>query len=227
MAQGDPRPGEQYLHFKNKRYQIVAVAFHSETMERYVVYQALYGDFKVYLRPYDMFISEVDHEKYPHVKQKYRFQYLEPGEDTDRRETAKDAESRRRTEEESGNDTGNRMRAEEESGNDTKSRHLTEGFGMAAEDQKRSEVDAEYQEKSAEPGEAHLNPWLDKILDASTFDEKYKIVCDMQNEVTDRLIDDIAVVMDLAIPEGNLRERYAQLKYCLRTRQKYESGRLR
>ena len=203
MAQGDPRPGEQYLHFKNKRYQIVAVALHSETMERYVVYQALYGDFKVYLRPYDMFISEVDHEKYPHVKQKYRFQYLEPGADTERRETA----------------------------NDTESRHLTEKLGMALEDQKRlerePEADAEYQEKLAEPGETHLNPWLDKILDASTFDEKYKIVCDMQNEVTDRLIDDIAVVMDLAIPEGNLRERYAQLKYCLRTRQKYESGRLR
>lgn len=245
MAQGDPRPGEQYLHFKNKRYQIVAVALHSETMERYVVYQALYGDFKVYLRPYDMFISEVDHEKYPHVKQKYRFQYLEPGADTERRETANDTESRMRTEEESGKDTENRMRTEEESGNDTEnrmrtdeesgkdteSRRLTEKLGMALEDQKRlerePEADAEYQEKLAEPGETHLNPWLDKILDASTFDEKYKIVCDMQNEVTDRLIDDIAVVMDLAIPEGNLRERYAQLKYCLRTRQKYESGRLR
>ena len=49
----------------------------------------------------------------------------------------------------------------------------------------------------------------------------------MQNDVTDRLIDDIAVVLDLAIPEGNLRERYAQLKHCIRTRQKYESGRLR
>ena len=73
----------------------------------------------------------------------------------------------------------------------------------------------------------HLNPWLDQILDAATFDEKYKIVCDMQNDVTDRLIDDIAVVLDLAIPEGNLRERYAQLKHCIRTRQKYESGRLR
>ena len=83
------------------------------------------------------------------------------------------------------------------------------------------------QEDAAEQQESHLNPWLDKILDASSFDEKYKIVCDMQNEVTDKLIDDIAVVMDLAIPEGDLKERYAQLKYCIRTRQKYESGRLR
>ena len=58
-------------------YKILSFSVNTETEERMVNYMALYGNFQIYTRPYDMFISKVDTIKYPKIKQKYRFEVFD------------------------------------------------------------------------------------------------------------------------------------------------------
>ena len=63
-----------YKHFKGNLYKVLYIAYNSENHdEKLVVYEALYDDHKIWVRPYDMFTSKVDKEKYPSVEQEYRF----------------------------------------------------------------------------------------------------------------------------------------------------------
>ena len=69
-----PSEGEIYRHFKGNTYRVICIARDSETLEEMVVYENREDISKKYVRPLKMFMSEVDHGKYPDTKQKYRFE---------------------------------------------------------------------------------------------------------------------------------------------------------
>ena len=71
------KPGDIVRHFKGNKYEILCMALDSETQEELVVYRALYGEGGTWVRKKEMFFSLVDREKYPDVKQTYRFELVE------------------------------------------------------------------------------------------------------------------------------------------------------
>lgn len=205
-----PKSGEFYRHFKNKLYQILTVAEHSETREKLVIYQALYGDFKTYARPLEMFVSEVEHQKYPEVTQKYRFERVEF--------TA-----------EASSDGGKQI-VEENVAVEKVSGGATLELPEPQKEEKEVGVLDETVNLKAEEAVTVPESIDDKMMaffDSDDFEERYNILVSMRDSITDMQINNLAVVLDVVIPEGELDDRYEQLKMCLRTRQKYESNRLR
>ena len=69
--------GKTYRHFKGNLYKVIDIANDSESDNKLVIYEALYGENTHWARPYDMFNSLVDNEKYPDVEQKYRFEEVD------------------------------------------------------------------------------------------------------------------------------------------------------
>ncbi len=61
-----------YRHYKGNLYQLLGISRHSETLEKFVVYQALYGDYGIWIRPFDMFFEKIEKEG----KEIYRFEFI-------------------------------------------------------------------------------------------------------------------------------------------------------
>ncbi|MBQ1604574.1 MAG: DUF1653 domain-containing protein [Lachnospiraceae bacterium] len=199
MPQTKPMPGELYRHFKNKMYQIVAVATHSETREPYVVYQALYGDFRTYIRPYDMFISEVDHVKYPEVQQKYRFELVGSHAVVERELADPQAESVSVVRDEPAMEAAGAARCES----------AAESASVIETENSTSENDL-------------VNPKFLDFLDADSYDRKYDIYASMVDELDDHLINQMAASIDEIIEDGPLHVRIESLRRSIKTKAKYE-----
>ncbi len=190
--------GQFYRHFKNRLYQVVAVAEHSETGERMVVYQALYGEYRVYARPYEMFVSEVDHEKYPQANQKYRFELVKPA---DGQEESQNQEVPKSGYEQS---------------------DVQEPAAERAEEQTDTQVPAP--EKTEEGA---VNPLLLEFLDADTLEDKMHIMIFGRNQMDDNLLNSIAISLDLVVEEKSTEEKYDEILNCLSMMERFECNRLR
>ncbi len=186
--------GGFYRHFKNKLYQVKGTAIHSETKEKMVIYQGLYGSYEMYVRPYDMFLSEVDHIKYPDVVQKYRFELIDIK-------------------------TGKSLEADYEENN-----HKMESEKLEESEESEELEESEESEKSEESEE---DSKLIRFLDAYDYKEKLDILTSMRGELNDGLIDIMAESIEVAVPEGDITDRYNSLRKCLMAHTKYEGLRLR
>lgn len=186
--------GGFYRHFKDKLYQVKGTAIHSETKEKMVIYQGLYGSYEMYVRPYDMFLSEVDHIKYPDVVQKYRFELIDIK-------------------------TGKSLEADYEENNQN----------MESEKSEESEESEKLEEskESEESEESEEDSKLIRFLDAYDYKEKLDILISMRGELNDGLIDIMAESIEVAVPEGDITDRYNSLRKCLMAHTKYEGLRLR
>ena len=181
------------------------MATHSETGEKLVIYQALYGDYQVYARPLAMFVSEVDREK--NIRMRRRPTVLNAWTGANLR----------------GAGSGRMERAE--------AREAGTGDGIVcgrgAGDGGRRATDQIRVSQMEQSLSDEVNPKLMQFLTLIRWREKYNILVSMRDEVDDHLINSMAVVLDVVIPEGPVADRYEQLKACIRTKQRYETQRMR
>lgn len=215
-----PRPGEFYRHFKNKLYQIIGIASHSETGEAMVVYQALYGDFGLYVRPLSMFVSEVDREKYPDAGQKYRFELVIPG-------AAGEAEAPAR--ERAAKAAGPAQERMAGVLADPAREQAAGAFAVSA-----SSVDAPGPGwENVRPGEAGPdeqaapNPYLMAFLEAESVNGQLEALRAMDGHVGQEEVDCLRVVLEMAPGGGSISKQLTDIRKYLEMQRRYDGSRLR
>ena len=207
-----PRPQELYRHFKGNLYQIVTIATHSETLEEMVVYQALYGDYKCYVRPLDMFMSKVDKARYPGATQEYRFEKVSiPAAPKPVMQDSSSHVVRPETDSFIGNSSGTKA---EEKRNEFRRHPYNESQVMA-------------KSVSQEAEDLNMDPLVIQFLDADLASEKNAILSKLRPTITNDMIDIMAMSLGVVVNEGDVYDRFNDLRTCLTTIEKFESNRLR
>ena len=235
----NPLPEEFYRHFKGKLYQIKCIALHSETGESMVIYQAMYGTYKIYARPLAMFMEEVDHVKYPNVTQKYRFEKVELVDAQEKScvsQGVEISENQKRVEvsyNSQGTETLGKSQGVETLG--TLKEVETLGTSKEVEISGTTKVDescftqktnASSAAEATDPSEIPLDPKILEFLDARTYDEKLTILSSIHHRLTDDMIDIMSTATDIEVKPGSIEERYEEFKSCLITMQHFECNRL-
>lgn len=240
-----PKPNQIYQHFKGGLYKIVTTAQHTETEEILVIYQALYGDFKVYARPLSMFEEEVDRKKYPKAVQRYRFQRVEQMVEAVQKEQIQEAarleksQEAERSEVSPKTDKPEKIQEPDQSASAQELERIEKsldvqrkkGLERAAmflqwEESQEGLLEEEQEDRSILEAKDSIDPMLEAYLDADSCRERLNILRGMRHRITENMLLTMAVVIDFELPEGNLEQKYFALQDCLMTKEKYECSRL-
>lgn len=208
----DPRPGEFYRHFKNRLYQVVTLAYSAETEERLVVYQALYGDYRVWVRPLTEFMSEVDHAKYPEVKDAWRFTRVTPAGDAAEGRTAL---------------AGDAVEGAVPSAGDAAAGAARDHASASENETIRRPSAPASENEAAVPQAAAPGAILNEFLDAEDRQVRKAVLLKNIGRLTQTDLDGIYTVLGIPSAGGGIREQVQHVIRCLDMRDRYEGDRLR
>ena len=206
-----PKENEIYKHFKGSLYQIVTIAVHTESSEKLVIYRSVEKPERVFARPLDMFMSEVDHIRHPFVKVKYRFTLM-----VEAKEEEPEIEETEIEETEI-----------EESVDETSD--IEEGADSVSIDNENNSEDALSDDTAVykADGELVLDPIVEAVLDEKEFSDKIANFERLRNKCTEEMLTTIAISLDIQLMGDSVEENYAQILKTLKMHDKYESARLR
>ena len=197
-----PVAGQIYKHFKGNLYKVLAVAVHTESEEKLVVYQSVDNPDRVFARPLEMFMSEIDRFRYPLIRAKYRFTLVSEPEVENNGEETKEEEAK-----------------EETLNEDTKE-----------EDVKDEETEEQSDDDSAvykDNGELVIDPYVEGVLDEKEFSKKIEFFEMLRGKCTEDMLTTIAISLDIQLQEGSIEDKYSQILRTLKMHEKYETSRLR